>query len=236
MLNEILTDGAEKEGIFLPKGALQQFETYDTMLEETNRVMNLTAITGPENVARLHFLDSLALAVQVRMDGARMIDIGSGAGFPGVPLKIVFPSLRLTVLDAQQKRVDFVSRLCEALSLRDVEYVHSRAEEASHSRMYRDGYDFAVSRAVANLSVLCELCLPFVKPGGSFLAMKGTDSDEEIRAAENAMKTLGACLEGTTDYVIPGTEVAHRIVTIKKTAATPKDYPRRFAKIQKEPL
>jgi len=236
MLTEILADGAAKQGVCLPAGALEQFETYDAMLEETNQVMNLTAITGPENVARLHFLDSLALAAQIRLDGARMIDVGSGAGFPGVPLKIAVPSLRLTILDAQKKRVEFVSRLCMALRLESVECLHGRAEETSFSHGYRDGYDFAVSRAVANLSMLCELCLPFVKPGGSFLAMKGTDSDEELQAAENAMKTLGACLEGTADYQIPGTDIVHRIVTVKKTAPTPKGYPRRFAKIQKEPL
>lgn len=236
MLAEILSDGAAKENLVLPDGAIPKFETYAAMLEETNRVMNLTAITGEENVARMHFLDSLAIASLFSLDRKRLIDVGSGAGFPGVPLRVAVPSLRLTVLDAQQKRVVFAARVCQALGLEDVECLQARAEEASLKAQYRDVYDYAVSRAVASLPVLCELCLPFVRPGGKFLAMKGVDSDEELHASERAIRTLGARLGETFDYKIPGTDVVHRIVSVEKTAPTPKGYPRRFAKIQKEPL
>lgn len=208
--------------------------TYGEMLLETNRVMNLTAITAPRDVAALHFLDSAALLTREDLRGKRVIDVGTGAGFPGLVLKILEPTVDLTLLDAQQKRVAFLERVCQALSLTGTECVHARAEEYAAAR--RGAYDVAVSRAVAELNVLCELSLPFVRAGGTFLAMKSVDSDAEIARASRAIRTLGGEPVGTEEYRIPGTDVTHRLVRIRKIAETDEKYPRAFAKIKKNPL
>ena len=231
-IRNILKDGAESLGLALSDRALDGFETYCRLLKEKNRVMNLTAITEEDQVARLHFLDSLALLGAADFKDAAVIDVGTGAGFPGLPLKLAEPSISLTLLDAQRKRVDFLRETCGALGV-EAECLHARAEEATD---LRERFDLAVSRAVARLSVLCELCLPFVRPGGAFLAMKSVDSDGETAEAARALALLGGEVESTVDYPIPGTDVVHRVLVIRKTAPTPKKYPRRFAKIQKEPL
>jgi 16S rRNA (guanine527-N7)-methyltransferase len=223
-------------GQSLSEGAVLAFETYYKFLEEKNQVMNLTAITGEKEVAELHFLDSLALRTFVDFTDARVIDIGSGAGFPGLPLKIAEDTIVLTLLDAQQKRIRFLQELCTKIGCADVTCLHARAEEAAFDDTMREQYDYCVSRAVARLNILSELCLPFVKVGGIFIAMKGVDSDEEIREAKNAVKTLGGKVEKVSDYVIPGTDVTHRAVVIRKVTHTSPGHPRRFAKIQKSPL
>ena len=207
---------------------------YWELLAEKNKVMNLTAITEPDEAARLHFLDSAALLGLEDFRGRSVVDVGTGAGFPGLPLRILEPSVRLTLLDAQRKRVDFLREVCEDLGLEDVECVHGRAEEFAQQR--RESFDFAVSRAVAALPVLTELCLPLVRPGGKFLAMKSVDSQEELNAAGRAVSLLGGRLEKPLDYVISGTNVRHRLVIITKIEETPKKYPRTFAKIKKNPL
>lgn len=235
-MRTILTQGAKALGIKLTDSALDAFSRYYELLEDKNRVMNLTAITGEKDIAQLHYLDSLALMTLANFEGKTLIDIGSGAGFPGIPIKIAEPSVKLTLLDAQKKRVDFMTEICLALHMADVSCEHGRAEEAALLPDRRDCFDFATSRAVARLNVLCEMCLPFVKKGGAFVAMKGIDSDEEIREAENAVMTLGATIENISDYEIPGAGVFHRAVIIRKIAKTPDGYPRRFAKIQNSPL
>ena len=207
---------------------------YGALLLEKNKVMNLTAITEPADVATLHFLDSAALLALADLKGKTVVDVGTGAGFPGMPLKILEPSIRMTLLDSLGKRITFLQEVCDGLSLTDVQCVHARAEEFAAE--HRQSFDFAVSRAVANLSVLCELCLPLVKPGGYFLSMKSVESDEELNAAKKAIQTLGGRVERTADYQIPGTDVTHRVIFIKKVAETPKKYPRPFAKIKKNPL
>ena len=234
-MREILINGAQSLGIELDENALKSFEIYYQLLEETNKVMNLTAITGEQDVAKLHFLDSIALMKIVDFTDAAVIDIGSGAGFPGFPIAIADHSVKLTTLDAQQKRIGFLTKTAAALGREDITCIHARAEEAALTQL-RESFDFAVSRAVARLNILCELCLPFVKTGGAMLAMKSVDSEEEIDQAKNAIKTLGGKIERVVDYPVAGTDIVHRAVVIRKNGKTPKGYPRRFAKIQKTPL
>jgi len=231
-MESILREGLE--ALSLPTEGIPALLRYWELLAEKNKVMNLTAITDPAEAARLHFLDSAALLALADLRGKRVVDVGTGAGFPGLPLKILEPSIRLTLLDAQRKRVDFLREVCEDLGLEDVECVHGRAEEFAQQR--RESFDFAVSRAVAALPVLTELCLPLVKPGGQFLAMKSVDSNEELNAAGRAVNLLGGRLEKPADYSISGTNVPRRLVIMTKITETQKKYPRTFAKIKKNPL
>jgi len=234
-LARIIARGAEKLNITLPPGALESFDMYYRFLEERGQNINLTTIEGRKDVATLHFLDSLALLNTVRFKDARVIDVGSGAGFPGVPLKIAQPSIGLTLLDSTGKRILFLRELCVMLKIEAV-CVHARAEDSAHETGMRGSYDIAVSRAVAGLSVLCELCLPFVRVGGFFIAMKSTGAGDETGRSCTAMRELGAELHGCNDYTIPCTGVTHRAVIIKKTSNTPVKYPRKYARIKKAPL
>lgn len=214
----------------------EHFMTFSDMLLEKNKVMNLTAITEPSEVAIRHFADSLALLSAYDFSGKKVIDVGCGAGFPGLPLRLAKSDMTLTLLDSLAKRINFLSEVCDALSLSDVELLHARAEEQAAKTGYREGYDIAVSRAVADLSVLSEMCLPYVKVGGVFLAMKAFDCDEELNRAKNAIKILGAEYEGRVDYPLHDTGITHTVLVIRKVKATPSKYPRRFAKIKASPL
>jgi 16S rRNA (guanine527-N7)-methyltransferase len=234
---EQLQKGAAHFGLSLDAQTLARFEAYLDFLFECNQVMNLTAITDRAEAVQKHFLDSLALAAAVDLQGKRLIDIGTGAGFPGLPLKIAIPSLEVTLLDSQQKRVTFLEELTARLGLTGVSCVHARAEEFVATPGEREGYDFATSRAVAELPLLLELTLPYVRLGGACLAMKTAHAGEEIATARGAAAILGGEMERHCDYVLPGGgEMARRIVIIRKVAPTPARYPRRFAKIQKQPL
>ena len=231
-MEQLLRDGLTTLG--LPTGGIPALIRYADLLVEKNKVMNLTAITEPADIAALHFLDSAALLTLADWKGKTVADIGTGAGFPGLPLRIVDPSIRLTLLDAQNKRVEFLKEVCGELGLADVECVHARAEEFAAD--HREGFDLVTSRAVAALPLLCELCLPLVKVGGYFAAMKSVDADAELASAAHAIEVLGGAVDHVTDYAIPGTEVHHRVIFIKKCRETGRKYPRAFAKIKKNPL
>lgn len=229
-MRETLTKGLPELGVDL--SCIEKLEEFSSMLVKKNEVMNLTGITEPREVATLHLLDSLSLLPLADLRGKRIIDVGTGAGFPGVPLKIALPESPVTLLDSLNKRVAFLQESCNALGLTGVDCVHARAEEFGH----REEFDFAVSRAVAALPVLCELCLPLVKVGGAFLAMKSSHTEEEIAEAKAAIALLGGRISEVIDYTIPTTDIVHRVVRIEKLAPTPKKYPRRFAQIKKQPL
>ena len=233
-LEQVLSRGFEALGLKPDGQALGRYRSYYEALERGNTVMNLTAITGEEEVARLHFLDSAALLCAVPLDGKRVIDVGTGAGFPGLALKIACPETELTLLDSLDKRVGFLRETCDALGFSDVTCIHARAEEIPEG--LRESFDCAVSRAVARLNILCELCLPYVKPGGAFLAMKGPELDTELKEAYVALKTLGGSVEKQLAYTIPGTDVSHCAAVIRKTGSTPKRYPRRWAQIKSKAL
>ena len=231
-MRETLTAGLAALG--LDVSATERLEQYAGALLEKNKVMNLTAITEERDVATLHLLDCAALAAKLELKGKKVIDVGTGAGFPGMVLAILTPEAHFTLLDSLGKRVDFLREVCAALGLDNVECIHARAEEFAAQR--REWFDVAASRAVAQLNILCELTLPLVKVGGTFAAMKSVSSDEEIRAARSAVAQLGGQIEGVTDYTVPETDVVHRIVSIRKVQPTPKQFPRAFARIKKAPL
>ena len=218
----------------LPVEGIPALVRYGDLLIETNKVMNLTAITEPEAVAQLHLLDSAALTRFVDLSGKTVVDVGTGAGFPGMPLRILKDDFDLTLLDSLGKRIAWLDEVCGTLGLKRVECVHARAEEFAAG--HRESYDLAVSRAVAQLNMLCELALPLVKVGGQFLAMKSVDTEEEIAAAKGAIRTLGGKIVKVEDYTIPTSGVTHRAVVIEKVSPTPPRYPRAFAKIKKQPL
>ncbi|WP_312280591.1 16S rRNA (guanine(527)-N(7))-methyltransferase RsmG [Oscillibacter sp.] len=232
MMETILREGLTALG--LEQSSIPSLLRYGALLEEKNKVMNLTAIKEADEVARLHFLDSAALLNLLDFRNKTVVDVGTGAGFPGLPIRLLEPSAHVTLLDSLGKRITFLQNVCTDLGLSDVECVHARAEEFAEKR--RESFDTAVSRAVASLSVLSELCLPLVKTGGTFLAMKSVDSGDELSAAEHAISVLGGRLAGVRDYSIPGTDIVHRAVLVEKIKPTPKGYPRSFAKIKKDPL
>ena len=233
-IKNLLISKAKEIGVKVSPAQAEQFQIYLDLLLERNTVMNLTAITAPRDVATLHLLDCAALAAQLDLSGKRVIDVGTGAGFPGMVLAILTPDARFTLLDSLGKRVDFLKEVQTDLGLKNVTCVHARAEE--FTAQHREQFDLAASRAVAQLNVLCELTLPLVKVGGVFLAMKSVESDPELQEARSAIAQLGGAVEDVTDYTIPGTEVTHRVVRIRKERPTPAGFPRAFARIKKAPL
>lgn len=235
-MEKLIETGLSQLGLSPAPGSAAKLARYGQLLLEQNKVMNLTAITEPDQVACLHMLDSAALLRYADFAGHSLIDVGTGAGFPGLVLKILVPSLRLTLLDGLKKRLDWLERVCRDLDLEGVVFLHARAEEESLKPLYRDRYDFATARAVASMNMLCEMCLPYVRVGGHFLAMKSVDSDQELSQAAHAISLLGGKVVDSQAYPIPHTDVRHRVISVEKTAPTPKGYPRRWAKVQKAPL
>ena len=232
---DCLKAGGEAVGVPVDTDLAERLDTYARLLMEWNEKMNLTAITEPGAMVVKHFVDSLAAAPLLPAGPLRLIDVGTGAGFPGVPLALYRRDIQLTLLDSLNKRLVFLEALCRELDL-PVKLVHARAEEGGRRPELRERYDVASARAVAALPTLCEYCLPFVRPGGLFLAMKGPDCAAELDEARSAIRKLGGTYERTTRYTIPGTDVTHSVVVIRTTAPTPPQYPRRCAKMQKEHL
>ena len=232
LLEDTLAAGFAALGVTPDSGAAARYRIYFEHLEKMNAVMNLTAISGEEDVARLHFLDCAALLGMADFRGRRVIDVGTGAGFPGLALKIACPDMELTLLDSLDKRIGFLRDTCALLGFDDVRCIHARAEEAPAE--LHAGFDIACSRAVARLNVLAELCLPYVKVGGVFLAMKGQLADVELEEAKKGIALLGGKVERVFEYEV--SSAVHRAVVIRKETATPPKYPRPFAKIKKSPL
>ena len=230
-MKETLSKGLPGLGLSLSEEIQNTLCAFGGAVVEQNKVMNLTAITEPTQVAKLHLLDSLSLLTLEALSGKRMIDVGCGAGFPGVPVKIACPGVELTLLDSLGKRMQWLQTVLPTLGV-DAECVTARAEEAVATR--RECYDIATSRAVARLNILLELTAPYVKVGGKVLAMKGTAAAEELAEAKNAIKKLGLQLERVVEFPVDGT--AHTVIVLKKVAPTPAGYPRRFAKIKQNPL
>lgn len=233
---KLLINLAKRSGIEITETQAEKFDLYAELLVETNKNINLTAITEPTDIVTKHFLDSILPLTELDIpEGARVIDVGTGAGFPGIPMKILRPDIELILLDSLQKRVKVLETFCERLSLTNVRCIHARAEEASRTKL-RESCDFAVSRAVARLNKLVEFCLPFVKVGGSFAALKGPTANEEAAEAGRAVSILGGELLPVRSVLIPGTDLSHTLVTVDKIAPTPPKYPRQSNKISAKPL
>lgn len=233
MISEIIKKWCSENNIVISDNQLAQFEKYAALLKEWNEKMNLTAITDDEGIAVRHFIDSISLLKFYNIKG-KVIDIGTGAGFPGIPLKIMRPEIELTLLDSLNKRLVFLDEVCRELKIK-AELIHARAEEYSLKPEYREKYDFALSRAVANLPALCEYCIPYVKKGGMFISMKGPDGENELNASANAIKILGGKSTGITELTLPDGS-SRMIIPITKENTTPAKYPRRGQKINKNPL
>ena len=236
-MNNVLTEKVKELSIVLNDKQIQQFEQYYNILVEWNKVMNLTAITEYEEVVEKHFLDSLTIVNAIHVKKIEtLIDVGTGAGFPGIPLKIAFPHLKVTLLDSLNKRIKFLNEVINLLELNDIKAIHGRAEDYAKQAEYREQYDICVSRAVANLATLSEYCLPYVKVDGLFVPYKSGEIDEELKSSEKAVSILGGKVEEVVKFQLPGTDIGRSFVKIHKVKETKKKYPRKAGMPTKEPL
>lgn len=226
----------EHIGVELTKEQFDQFVEYYEMLVEKNKVMNLTAITEWDEVVLKHFVDSLSINQYYELKDQKIVDIGTGAGFPGIPLKIAFPELEIVLVDSLNKRVKFLNEVIEALELKNITAVHGRAEDIGRDVMYRENFDLCVSRAVANLSTLSEYCMPLVKINGKFISYKAGNLEEELGKSKNAIFKLGGKLEKVQPFALPESDIQRNFVFVEKKSKTPKAYPRTAGKPTKEPL
>ena len=230
-------EGLSKLNITLDAKQKEQFQKFYEMLVEWNKVMNLTGITEYEEVVEKHFLDSLAMVqVQDPMKVSSLIDVGTGAGFPGIPLKIAYPHMKVVLLDSLNKRIKFLNEVIKELDLKDIATIHGRAEELGRDGFYREKFDCCVSRAVAKLSVLSEYCMPLVKENGYFIPYKSGKIEEEMEQSKKAISILGGKIEDVYRFVIPDTDLERSLVCIQKKKPTPKKYPRAAGKPLKEPI
>lgn len=236
-MRDLLVDGAKQLGIDLSDRQVEQFMRYKELLQEWNEKMNLTAITEDREVMTKHFLDCMTINKALDMDIQKtVIDIGTGAGFPGLVIKIAFPHLKVTLVDALKKRLNFLEVVITELGLTDIECIHSRAEDLGKNKIYREGFDICASRAVANLAVLSEYTLPFVKVEGYLIALKGQKLDEELEQGQKAIQILGGQLEEVVHTGVPFTDLDHKIAKIKKIKPTATKYPRKAGEPTKSPL
>ena len=236
-MSQIFESKLKELGITLNSTQKQQFDKFYELLIEWNQVMNLTGITEYEEVNEKHFIDSLSIVKAVDMDSVvTVIDIGTGAGFPGIPLKIAFPHLKMVLLDSLNKRVQFLNTVIDTLELTDIETIHGRAEDFAKQTQYREQFDLCVSRAVANLATLSEYCIPYVKQEGMFIPYKSGEIEEELQNSKKAVHILGGKIEDVIKFQLPGTEIGRSFVKIRKVQNTSKKYPRKAGLPGKEPI
>ena len=235
--NDPLRDSLDKLKIQYNDEQIEQFRSYYELLTEWNKKINLTAINGYEDVVRKHFIDSILICslLDINKD-IRIIDVGTGAGFPGIPIKILNPDCRIVLLDSLNKRVRFLETVVDELGLDNVECIHGRAEDVSREKKYRSSFDLSVSRAVANLSTLCEYCIPFLKKGGMFVSYKSDKADDEINGSENAVRTLGSEITSVKEITLPETDIVRKFVMITNKKQVSNIYPRKAGIPAKDPL
>lgn len=234
---DILRSGCEQLGILLNDKQEKQFLQYYELLKEWNKVMNLTAITEYEDVMEKHFVDSVSLAKEIDFSGCvTLIDVGTGAGFPGLPIKIIYPHIKVVLLDSLNKRIKFLNTVVENMELSEVMAIHGRAEDVAKDKKYREQFDICVSRAVANLSSLSEYCLPFVKKGGVFVSYKSGSVEEEAEQADHAVRILGGKINRIAKFMLPNSVIERSFIIIDKKKETPGKYPRKAGVPVKEPL
>ena len=239
MFEKLMNEGLEGLSLTLSEKQKEQFYQYYELLIEWNKVMNLTAITELDEVVTKHFVDSLLLlkvVPELDTQACKCIDVGTGAGFPGIPLKIAFPNLKMTLLDSLNKRVGFLNEVIKQLGLEEIQAVHGRAEDYGRDGAYREQFDFCVSRAVANMSTLSEYCIPFVAKGGLFVPYKSGKVEEEVKQAESAVRKLGGEMGEVITHILPGTDVERTFIPVKKVGVTAKKFPRKAGLPSKEPL
>ena len=235
-MKELLYNTALETGINVTDIQLEKFQIYYNLLIETNKVMNLTSITEEKDVVLKHFIDSLAIKNYIDISNGRVIDIGTGAGFPGIPLAIIYNDTQFTLMDSLNKRINFINTVMEECKLYNIETVHSRAEDLGHNNVYREKYDYCVSRAVAAIPVLLEYCIPFLKTGGKFISYKSEKAEEEISLSGNAQKKLGCRFDKLYSFDLPGTDISRKFVVFEKIKTTNRAYPRQAGKPKRSSL
>lgn len=235
-MRDLFKNACKELELNITEKQIEEFFIYKNLLLKWNEKINLTAIIEEKEIILKHFVDCLTIAKFRNFNEKSVIDVGTGAGFPGLPIKIFFENANVTLLDSLNKRINFLKEVSNNIGLKNINFVHSRAEDGGQNKIFRESFDFCVSRAVANLSVLAEYDLPFVKVGGEFIALKGPSVDEEISDAKNAIKILGGEIVDIKDIKIPFSDINHKIVFIQKLRQSPKQYPRKAGKISKNPI
>lgn len=233
----LMKNACKNEGLLFNENQYNRFIKYKELIQEWNEKINLTAITEDEEIIKKHFIDSIKIfKFQFLKDAKNVIDVGTGAGFPGIPIKIMNEEINMVLLDSLNKRINFLNKVIDELQLKDIKAIHGRAEDYAVKNEYRESFDVATSRAVANMTTLSEFCIPYVKVGGYFIALKGPSVDEEISQSKNAIGTLGGKLEDIIEVDIEESDLKHNLVIVKKIKLTPKQFPRKASAINKKPL